>query len=166
MKVMDDKELFAKAARGDHNAFEEVMRRYRNRIANFAYQILANREDAVDVAQETFIKFYFSTPLEHPNPKAWLYTVARNLSYKRLRRRKIEEKVLGLLRLSSDAKLHFQIQLKELMATLSSKEREIVYLKGIEGFTFDEISRYFKMPESSVKSIYYRALEKMKRRGT
>ncbi len=159
---MDEKELFARAAKGDRDAFEQIMRRYRERLANFAFQILADREDAVDVAQEVFVKFYFSPPSQQTNPKAWLYTVARNLAYKKLRKRKLEEKVLRLLSPARNSSPNAEFQVKELLALLTSREREVVYLKGIEEFTFEDIAALLEEPVSTVKSTYYRALEKLK----
>ncbi len=159
---MDEKELFARAAKGDRDAFEEIMRRYRERLANFAFQILADREDAVDVSQEVFVKFYFSPPSQQTNPKAWLYTVTRHLSYKKLKKRKLEEKVLRFFSPARNSSPSAELEVKELLSLLSSREREIVYLKGIEEFTFEEIAGLLGEPLSTVKSIYYRALEKLR----
>ena len=55
-----DEQLMLNAGQGDRKAFDELVRRYSSRMINVAYQVLGNREQAEDVAQETFLRAYKS----------------------------------------------------------------------------------------------------------
>lgn len=74
---------------GDAAAFEELVRRYKDRLYNVVYRYLGNHEDAREVAQEVFIRAYRGshTFRGHAQVYTWLYSIAANLSRNRLRDR-------------------------------------------------------------------------------
>ncbi|MGH9946665.1 MAG: sigma factor, partial [Pyrinomonadaceae bacterium] len=57
---LTDHELVAAAKAGDEDAFAEIVERYKNPITNFLYRFLNDYEEAVDLAQETFVRVYFA----------------------------------------------------------------------------------------------------------
>jgi RNA polymerase sigma-70 factor, ECF subfamily len=56
----DDRTLVGRATRGDREAFGALVQRHQDRVFNLAYQVVRNREDALDVAQEAFVKAFAS----------------------------------------------------------------------------------------------------------
>ncbi len=87
----NDKGLLEDVSRGDQVAFGQLIDLYQPRIFNFAYRILERREDAQDVAQDTFLKVYEKSGelagKEELNLQAYIYKIAQNLSMDELNRR-------------------------------------------------------------------------------
>ena len=77
---LTDKHLVARAARGDTGAFNLLVSRWEKRLFNYAFRLTGNREDALDVCQDTFLKaFQQLDRLQDPSRFAgWLFTIARN----------------------------------------------------------------------------------------
>lgn len=89
-----DSQLVHKTLNGDHSAFDELVHRYRNRAYRSAVGIVAIPDDAVDIAQEAFVRAYMSLrSLNDPERFApWLMVIVRNLCVRRLRH--VQEVVL------------------------------------------------------------------------
>ena len=64
---VSDHQLIEKVRGGDEAAFGEIMSRYKNPITNFLYRFLNDYEEAVDLAQETFVRVYFAIDRYHTN---------------------------------------------------------------------------------------------------
>jgi RNA polymerase sigma factor (sigma-70 family) len=84
---LGDAGLFEHARSGDPAAFSEVYRRYQKRVYGFCLARTADPGAAADATQEVFLRLLRSAPGEIENPKAWLFTVARNVSVDALRKR-------------------------------------------------------------------------------
>lgn len=104
-RARSDAGLVEECRSGDLTAFDELVRRYKDRVYNVVYRFLGNREDALDVAQETFVRAYRGimefrgratvcpqfvkrrqTVTEtNCGVYTWLYSIAANLSRNRLR---------------------------------------------------------------------------------
>src|SRR5436305_3385021 len=86
----DDRELVRRAQRADQEAFEELVRRHQHRVFAVAGGILRRREDVEDIAQQVFVKAYFS--LKKFDQRAafstWLYKITVNECWDLLRRKK------------------------------------------------------------------------------
>ena len=82
-----DARLVESCRRGDPAAFEELVRRYKDRVYNVVYRFLGNHEDAQDVTQEVFLKAYQSVGnfRGHAHIFTWLYSIAANLARNKLR---------------------------------------------------------------------------------
>src|SRR5579862_2575336 len=87
----DDRELVRRAQREDKEAFEELIRRHQNRVFAVAGGILRRREDVEDIAQQVFVKAYFS--LKKFDQRAafstWLYKITVNECWDLLRKKKV-----------------------------------------------------------------------------
>src|SRR5690349_24763330 len=87
----DDRELVRRAQREDKEAFEELIRRHQHRVFAVAGGILKRREDVEDIAQQVFVKAYFS--LKRFDQRAafstWLYKITVNECWDLLRKRKV-----------------------------------------------------------------------------
>jgi RNA polymerase sigma-70 factor (ECF subfamily) len=86
--VMADEELFRLFQRGEEEAYVHLVRRYKNRLTNFVYRHLGEKEEAADVVQEAFVRVYSHRGAYTANAKftTWLYRIALNLATSELRR--------------------------------------------------------------------------------
>ncbi len=87
-RALTDEQLLASFLEGDHMAYGALVRRYKDPITNFAYRFLGNYEDAVDIAQETFVRLFrfggtFGGEVKF---STWLFTITSNLSKSELKR--------------------------------------------------------------------------------
>src|SRR3954462_665576 len=85
-----DHALIEATKNGDEAAFAEIVDRYRNPITNYLYRFLNDYEEAVDLAQETFVRVYFAIDRYHTQFafSTYIYRIATNLAISELRKRK------------------------------------------------------------------------------
>src|SRR5580704_11025065 len=90
-RVEEDRELVGRAQKDDKAAFEELVKRHQSRVFAVAGGILRNREDVEDIAQQVFLKAYFS--LKRFDQRAafstWLYKITVNECWDLLRKKKV-----------------------------------------------------------------------------
>jgi len=173
----DDRELVRRAQAGDKEAFEELVRRHQHRVFAVAGGILRRREDVEDVAQQVFVKAYFS--LRRFDQRAafstWLYKITVNECWDLLRKKKVRpllyesdlsEEQAGQFsaaeRLESGAqdvsdKLEAQQQVENLLQGLDERDRMMLILKEVEGFAIDEIAEILDLNANTVKVRLFRA---------
>ena len=86
-RAHSDDGLLEECRKGDSTAFDELVRRYKDRVYNVVYRFLGNREDALDVSQEVFVRAYRGLEGFRGNARVytWLYSIAANLARNRLR---------------------------------------------------------------------------------
>jgi RNA polymerase sigma factor, sigma-70 family len=91
---MDQKEkrLIKKVKKGDHQAFADLVERYKNSVYSICLRMVGNREEAEDLSQETFIRAYNNISKFDSDRKfsTWIFRIATNLSIDSLRRKKTE----------------------------------------------------------------------------
>lgn len=82
-----DMTLVEECRKGDSEAFDELVRRYRDRVFNVIYRFVGNREDALDICQEAFVRAYRGIAGFHGGSQVstWLHSIAANLARNRLR---------------------------------------------------------------------------------
>ncbi|MFB5284660.1 sigma-70 family RNA polymerase sigma factor [Peribacillus sp. Hz7] len=154
---------------GDNDkAFLELFQQYEQDIYRMAYVYVKNKEDALDVVQEaayrSFLKFNTLNNLQMF--KTWLIKITINCAIDLLRKNKqvIHLKKEDIEFLSSSMEdIPLSLSLQDLLELLNEDEKTIVLLKFYQGCTFSEISEVINAPLSTVKSILYRALEKLRK---
>ncbi len=168
-REVEDRDLIAKARRGNVDAHNVLVSRWEKRVYNYLLRLVRNREDALDLAQDVFLKaFQNLKKLDDPDRfPAWLYRIAHNEAYSLLRRRKPETDLEGVEpRVGGSASRMFPAELTLAVDTalgrLSPDQREAVVLKIYEGFKFDEMAEVLGCPVSTVKSRLYTALDLLK----
>lgn len=180
--VPTDEELIFNFQEGDVYAFEQIVQRYKDPLINFVYHFLGSRIDAEDVVQETFLRVYKNKHLYRRIAKfsTWIYTIAGNLAKTELRRRK-RRKVFSLTQMGfedkdyevpdestspegvvdGDMKNH---AIRQEIEELPVKFREVIVLRDIEDFSYEEISDILKIPIGTVKSRVNRGRLRLQKR--
>src|SRR3989304_2698094 len=87
----DDRNLVGRAKQGARGAFATLVRRHQGRAFNLAYQMVRNREDALDISQEAFARAYTSLPTfkGEASFSTWLHRIVVNLAIDSLRRKRV-----------------------------------------------------------------------------
>ena len=96
-REVEDPDLIAKARRGDVEAYNLLVSRWEKRVFNYLLRLVSNREDAMDVSQDVFLKAYQSLPkLDDPARfSGWLFRIAHNEAFSMLRRKRPETELTG-----------------------------------------------------------------------
>jgi len=179
----EDFELLAKFKKGDQQAFELLVRKYKTTVFNTIYSIMGNAQEADDIAQEVFLKVYTKADSfkGESSFSTWLYRITVNRCVDELRRRKNkiisyetefnqEEKLkLKDVLVSGENDITEKLRQEELqdivqkaMNSLPEKYRIILTLKEIEGLSYKEISQIMKISLAKVKIWLFRARQKLK----
>lgn len=171
-REVEDPDLIAKARRGDVEAYNLLVSRWEKRVFNYLLRLVSNREDAMDVSQDVFLKAYQSLPkLDDPARFAgWLFRIAHNEAFSMLRRKRPETALVGEPRpaetvLESGPRLlpmELSLAVETALGRLSPDQREAVLLKVYQGFKFEEMAEILECPVSTVKSRLYTALDLLK----
>ena len=171
----DLKKLIEKSQEGDTGGCRAIYDAYVKRIYNFVLRLVATREDAEDIVQETFI-IVFNQIRELKDPErfeSWIYRIARNEVYQRFRRKKADEvsiddeetgirHSLALEGLESDP-LEQVLQselgkvIDRVLNTLPFKLREVFILSVLNQLSYEEISLVVGRSLLSVKTDIHRA---------
>lgn len=167
-REVEDRDLIAKARQGEVEAYNLLVSRWEKRIFNYLLRLVSNREDALDLSQDVFLKAYQNLPkLDDPGRFApWLFRIAHNEAFSWLRRKRPETELaeeprpanLGARMMPIELSLAVESALK----ILSDDQREAVLLKVYQGFKFDEMAEILDCPVSTVKSRLYTALDLLK----
>jgi len=174
-----DEELIARFQNGDAYAFDLLVRRYKDPLLNFIFRFLGDLVEAEDIVQETFYRVYKNKHYYKEVAKfsTWIYTIAGNLAKTELRRRKrrkvfsihketATEKELELPDLKADPEKEVNTIVTEkiiqkAITTLPQKFRQVIVLRDIQGFSYEEISGIINVPLGTVKSRVNRARLKL-----
>ena len=176
---LSDHSLIEATKNGDEDAFSVIISRYRSPITNYLYRFLNDYEEAVDLAQETFVRVYFAIDRYHTDYafSTYIYRIATNLAISEIRKRK-RRTILSLTGLfQSDAEDNTEFQptdekplpdkdliddeqgrvIAKAIATLPPKYRVPVILRDIEGKTYEEIASILELGLGTTKSRISRA---------
>jgi len=179
--------LVGQAQAGDQRAFEFLVSRYHHPLANYIRSFLKDGEQVADVLQQVYLQLYVSLPilLTTVSLKGWLFQVARNrcLDELRRRRRRAETSFSTLAweysaedlspieaipdpdplpeEVAEGIDLYYTLQ--EATAALPPKVRSIVRLRCFRHLPFAEIGRMLNMPQTTVKTYFYRSLPCLRR---
>jgi RNA polymerase sigma-70 factor (ECF subfamily) len=181
-----DREYVSLCQEGDVDAFEVLVRRYQKRMLNIAYRTIGNYEEACEIVQEAFISAYKNIKgfKREARFSTWLYTIVINLSrnrVKQLRRRRYREaystnnpiptpdgEIQGDPPSNAPSALDrleardVQQQVQGCINALDAEFREVLILRDIQGFAYEEIGTMLNIPEGTVKSRLFRAREAMR----
>jgi RNA polymerase sigma factor (sigma-70 family) len=154
---LDDKlfTIIREAKDGSNEAFTLLMERYKDHVYRYAYGMLGDVMEAEDVAQETFIKAYYAlSKLENEAAfGSWLTQIMSNICYDRHKKKKLKFSELNDQVYENKAEQQqLRLSLTEAIQKLSLEHREVILLKDVHGYSYDEISEILKIPLGTVKS--------------
>jgi len=179
----DDRELIRRCQDGDVAAFEPLVEKYRQRVWRLAYQILRDREEAWDCAQEAFVRAFSSLGSFRGQSAfyTWLFRITVNVATDRHRSRGARTRAFGGEAVSEDEWERTAVDAEEGPddAALRSEERErieraldslppkartIIILSDIEGLSYREIAAVLNCPMGTVMSRLHNARRRLRER--
>ena len=179
VKELSDHQLIEATKRGDEAAFAEIVNRYRSPLTNYLFRMLSDYEEAVDLAQETFVRVYFAIERYHTDYafSTYIYRIATNLAISELRKKK-RRRLLSLTSFfqtdEGDAQ-EFHIPdekslpdedlieaersrtIEKAIATLPDKYRAPIILREIQELSYEEIAQILGLGLGTTKSRISRA---------
>lgn len=175
----EDEALVQAIRGGDQRAFRTLFEKYQRRAIGIAFGVVRNHDDAVEIAQEAFVKVHRSldTFLGNSSFFTWFYRIIRNLSIDLVRRRKyastgefddaqrVSDPGPMMPQQNSTMKLLVRKQISEEVAkalsTLSPNHREILVLREVEELSYEEIAELLSVPVGTVMSRLFHARKNM-----
>ncbi|HNV22131.1 MAG TPA: sigma-70 family RNA polymerase sigma factor [Candidatus Hydrogenedentes bacterium] len=184
---MTDHDLVEQCRRGDTSAFDVIADRYGKRLYNVAVRFLGNREDALDICQEAFVRAYQSLDSYRGDARfyTWLYSIAANLARNRLRdrSRKGRDRGTSLDALfenapavanaaaaatrnpGTDAMEHeMEEVLQRCLEELPDHYRLPFVLRTFDDLSYEEIAEVMDCPPGTVKSRLNQARKRLRER--
>ena len=176
-------ELIEAYKAGDDGAFDQLVELYRQRAYSLAYRWVDNREDALDICQEAFLKMYRAIPKWRPRSSifTWLYRVIINLCID-LRRKKGRQNYVplgsengelsqGIIPLAPfDHSPWRAADRKELRRTihraamqLPKRQQKAFFLRFYEGLQMREIAEIMQCSVGAAKASLFHAVRKMRK---
>lgn len=159
LEKLTDEQLVAAYARGNNEAFDTLLIRYKARLFSYIYQMVRDRDLADDIFQETFVKAIMTIKQGRYNDlgkfSAWLYRIARNLAVDSFRAEKNESSlstddanfdILNRRELSEETiedhivDLQIEDDLRRLVSQLPDVQREVLTMRYYNDLSFKEIA--------------------------
>jgi RNA polymerase sigma-70 factor, ECF subfamily len=166
----DDAELIGQANAGDAAAFEALYQRYRDPVVALAYRFTGNRDDALDVLQETFAYLFGKFPGFELRSAllTFLYPAVKHLSMTRRRKEHATVDIDDLAdRLPSDDPVPGETNPSDvlrLVEGLPEGQREVVLLRFVDDLSLAQIAETLELPLGTVKSRLHNALDTLRKR--
>ncbi|MDO8430792.1 MAG: sigma-70 family RNA polymerase sigma factor [Candidatus Binatus sp.] len=164
----DEAELIDRARNGDSEAFGVLVERYQRRVVGVALAVVKNQDDAIELAQETFVRAFENLKNfeSRSSFSTWLYRIAANLSidfWRRegrhviLRGEDAQNEIDRLPSLQGDSfkavsRSELSERLKKALEQLTPEHRAVILLREVEGLSYDEISETLQCPRGTVMS--------------
>jgi len=157
---------------GDMGAFDELMLRYERQIYRVCYRFVDNREDAMDLAQEVFIKAFEHLPSfrRESSLKTWLHRIAMNhcINHVKKHSREFVEVTEFTASVSPTIQSHLENQeqreyFMRLVKRLPPKQKAILEMRINEQLSYDEIAKMSGRSVSTIKASVFFALEKLRK---
>jgi len=177
----DDLEYVIACQKGDTEAFSVLVERHSKKMLNIVFRMLGDYDEACDVTQEAFLAAFRSIGKFKAEAKfsTWLYRIMVNYTKNRLKQRqnlsRRESALLdGLSDVQGDCKTclaasseghpgeilerrELEAQVQECISALEGEQREVLVMRDIQGFSYEEIRDILQIPDGTVKSRLSRA---------
>jgi RNA polymerase sigma-70 factor, ECF subfamily len=184
----DDLTLVKRVRSGDQRAFKLLVERYQRKVYSVALGMLKDKEEALDISQEAFVKVY--KYLDHFKGDSsfytWLYRITTNLCIDVIRKRgankaeavefdesiqmDVSEANLGALgsRLGTNPqksalRKELAAKIQEALEQVPEKHRAILLLRELEGMSYEDLARTLEIPKGTVMSRLFHARSKVQK---
>lgn len=165
--------LFSKQKSSER--FEKLAAENEKKVYSLCYHMMGNREDAMDCAQEAMLRAFraFSSFRREASFSTWICRIASNVCLDELRKRRVSVslEVLqeeGFEPADPGPGVYAQLEekdrmtlLREGLAALDGQQRQLIVLRDVQGFSYDEIAQMLALPLGTVKSRMNRARRKL-----
>jgi RNA polymerase sigma-70 factor (ECF subfamily) len=180
-----DRPLIRRILRGELDAFTILVKRYESSIVNYVYWIVLNRQDALEISQEVFLKVYLSLDKYKSEFKfsTWLFAIAKNAAIDFLRKSHpvtigIDEEpesgerlehlqVPDIKELSPEEKVlksELSKQIDAAMQCLPLPYRQVLVLRHLNDLAYEEVAEILNLPLGTIKNRLFRARELLRER--
>ncbi len=184
--VDEDDELVSACRKGDVDAFGVLVEKYQRKTFNIVYRMMGDYEETADIVQEAFMSAFRSIRKFRGDAKfsTWLYGICVNHAKNRMKQARSRSRHEGPSLdepvqtndgsfvpdpPGNDPPADEQLERKELQAmvqkcidSLDDEYREVLVLRDIQGFSYDEIRDILNIPDGTVKSRLFRARDALK----
>jgi RNA polymerase sigma-70 factor (ECF subfamily) len=170
--------LAARIQGGDRDSFAELVNQYQKKIFVFAYGFFPNREDALEIVQETFMRVYEKIGSYRPDHslQSWIYRLAHNLCVdyyrKYTKKRKLEDNIDSVpdrhLASTDSCQAAWESRqtaeaIERAVENLSWKQKEVFTLKYRQGMKLQQVAEVLNISLGTVKTLHHRALKRIRR---
>jgi RNA polymerase sigma-70 factor (ECF subfamily) len=178
---MEDQALVERSQGGDLAAFEALVEKYRQRVWRLAFNVLRDREEAWDVAQEAFVRAWQALKNFRGQSAfyTWLFRITMNVASDRLRQRGARGRAFGTERIGEEemertmpdteltpderaVRVEQRARIDKALATLPEHHRTIIMLSDLEGLSYREIADVLEIPMGTVMSRLHNARKKLR----
>jgi RNA polymerase sigma-70 factor (ECF subfamily) len=180
-KDVDERVLIERCRAGDIEAFEPLVEKYRQRVWRLAFQVLRDREEAWDCAQDAFVRAFQSLASFRGQSAfyTWLFRIAMNVATDRLRSRGAQARAFGTQAIPAEewertapdpearpdeAALGAERRerISQALDTLPPNARAIIMLSDVEGLSYREIASVLNCPIGTVMSRLHNARKRLR----
>ena len=174
MAPKKDLELIEAFRQGDHSSFNELVRRYQEKVYWIARRIIGSHEDADDVIQDVFIRVYdaLSDFRAESGFYTWLYRITVNVSLNALRKKRLKdfvhyEEVEETLESSDEGtdgrilKKEYEQILKQAIERLPPKQKAVFMMRYYDELSYVEMATILDKSVGGLKANYFHAVKKI-----
>jgi RNA polymerase sigma-70 factor (ECF subfamily) len=179
--IQEENELIRLVQQGNHQAFTELITLYQQKVFKLAFGFFQDRDDAMEIVQETFLRVYekidrFNRSNKQTAFQNWVFRIAYNLCidfYRKFKKQKTDEKELYEFYESQERettnpedqidRVHFRHTIKKCMMQLSKRQQMVFLLKHYSNLKHQEISGILNLSVGTVKSLYHRAVKNLEK---
>ena len=180
-KDVDERALIERCRAGDVAAFEPLVEKYRQRVWRLAFQVLRDREEAWDCAQDAFVRAFQSLGSFRGQSAfyTWLFRIAMNVATDRLRSRGAQARAFGTQAIPAEEwertapdpqarpdqaaiGAERRERISQALDTLPPNARAIIMLSDVEGLSYREIATVLNCPIGTVMSRLHNARKRLR----
>lgn len=180
-KDLDERALIERCRAGDVAAFEPLVEKYRQRVWRLAFQVLRDREEAWDCAQDAFVRAFQSLGSFRGQSAfyTWLFRIAMNVATDRLRSRGAQARAFGTQAIPAEEwertapdpearpdqaaiGVERRERISQALDTLPPSARAIIMLSDVEGLSYREIATVLNCPIGTVMSRLHNARKRLR----
>jgi RNA polymerase sigma-70 factor (ECF subfamily) len=174
LQQLRESDLIELIRSGNTAAFKELVQRFEGPVSNVVIGLLGRTPEAENIAQDVFIKFFYSIDQfrEESGIKTYLTRIAINLSLNELKKLSRERKRLAFdvenrpetadAGMSGAERLELKEAIDLALSKLEPRQRAVVVLRLIEGYSTRETAKILKIPDGTVLSRLHRAQEELR----
>ena len=184
--LVSDHDLVARAQQGSEKAYRELLGRYERPVFSIIYRMIRDREQAEDLAQETFVRVFNNIDRYDSRYKfsSWVFKIATNLTIDWIRRREVETvsidgsrnaltsdeiEATSITLASKDENPEELLEAKQLGAEIEAaisrlrpEYRAAILLRHVDGREYQEIADILSLPLGTVKTYIHRGRNELR----